>query len=371
MFLGKLWERLFWGLILLAVLGFLTVKVNGFYSKYRKNVYRTEIREVDETNRTWPAIKVCSLIVWKQLWLKTKDFCYNNHSFHTYRGKIPCNKGVNHFNIYSENSTTISEVVHDYAYPTICAFLNISEVHYDTSEGVYIIEAKMEGTPRQNSFEKKDQDHFKLFIEGDYVGKDLKFGVFEVRIQVKTIDRLQFPFRSNCTNGENDLNVFPPPYTREKCAFTHRFYEVLSRCGSVPDHWKKYVKSHHKRGWDFDGGNRTDDNVLKCIHKHYPSFEYLVDKVPTVSLKQCPLPCREIATESAGKTTYMKKSNKSTIVLKIPSIRITEVHEIATYTSDNLLTDLGSWLGLLVGMSLLSLVEIVAFIYTVVKEKWS
>ena len=59
-FLGKLWERFFWGLVLLAVLGFLAFKVHGFHSKYKRNEYRSEIREVDEINRTWPVIKVCS-----------------------------------------------------------------------------------------------------------------------------------------------------------------------------------------------------------------------------------------------------------------------------------------------------------------------
>ena len=49
--------------------------------------------------------------------------------------------------------------------------------------------------------------------------------------------------------------------------------------------------------------------------------------------------------------------------------RMTEVYEIATYTSDDLFSDIGSWLGLLVGMSLLSLVEIVAFIFTAIRER--
>ena len=79
-FLGRLWERLFWGLVLLAVLCFLGFKVNGFYSKYKRNEFRTETREVNEFNRTWPNIKVCSWTGLDELNRNgyKKDFCYKN-----------------------------------------------------------------------------------------------------------------------------------------------------------------------------------------------------------------------------------------------------------------------------------------------------
>ena len=95
--------------------------------------------------------------------------------------------------------------------------------------------------------------------------------------------------------------------------------------------------------------------------------------------RDCPLECREIITEAT--VNYRSHVEDIDLInefgafayieLDQPTDRITEVFEIPTYTSDNLLADIGSWLGLLAGMSLLSLVEIAAFICTLLKEKFS
>ena len=63
--MGKPWERVFWGIVLLAVLGFLAFKINGFYTMYRGFEHRTEIRVTDTLNLdaayvNWPEIRVFS-----------------------------------------------------------------------------------------------------------------------------------------------------------------------------------------------------------------------------------------------------------------------------------------------------------------------
>ena len=74
---------------------------------------------------------------------------------------------------------------------------------------------------------------------------------------------------------------------------------------------------------------------------------------------------RNIETERSKK--IWRKSELS-ITIKFRTDRITEVSEVPTYTSDNFFSDVGSWLGLLVGMSFLSVVEVVTFLFTAVKE---
>ena len=68
---------------------------------------------------------------------------------------------------------------------------------------------------------------------------------------------------------------------------------------------------------------------------------------------------------------YRNTPNDSALEIKFEfaTNRQTEVHEVPTYDSDRFFCDVGSWLGLLVGMSCLSLVELLAFLYTFVKEK--
>ena len=80
-FVGKLWERFYWGLILAAVIGFLSLKVHGFYQLYKGKEHRTEIRNIEVFNYTWPEIKIClrdlddSFCYKTELWtiMKKKD----------------------------------------------------------------------------------------------------------------------------------------------------------------------------------------------------------------------------------------------------------------------------------------------------------
>ena len=99
----------------------------------------------------------------------------------------------------------------------------------------------------------------------------------------------------------------------------------------------------------------------------------VIRKIP----EYCPLPCSERIVKSKVETTRLydivrvhKYGTGSSFQFKFLSKRQTEVHEVPTYTSDNFFSDVGSWLGLLVGMSCLSIVEVVAFVYSLIKEKW-
>ena len=382
-FVGKFWERLFWGLILLAVLGFLSFKVYGFYTNYAMNEYRTEIRMIDVVNRTWPGIMVCSNTVRYGLsWWKQFEFCYKNHTYlisYESEGKIPCPKPIEYLSAYGwEKGETKKRLNYtkDIISPNSCLRMNISAVHTDTSDTNINVKFVIDGVP---IFNLSSEDSLQVYVEGDPVAKYVYFGASTIRVKhVTVIHRLQSPFKSNCTNGNNNLNVFSPPYTRRKCLDTLHFYKMLLSCGDVPDHLQKYVRPHHKKGWDYNGLNRTYENILKCIRDQY--FEIHYERHDWgAHASECPLPCHEILTDSEGQQDWVdympdiKRSGeaKSIIHLVISSSRITEVHEIATYTLDNFFAEVGSWLGLLVGMSFLSLVEIVAFIYTIIQERCS
>ena len=84
-------------MVLLAVLGFLSFKVHGFYQNYLKKEHRTEIRMTDAINRTWPEVTVCSKAVKKELvpppnlFYERYEFCYKNQSYYMgQREKVPC-----------------------------------------------------------------------------------------------------------------------------------------------------------------------------------------------------------------------------------------------------------------------------------------
>ena len=372
-FVGKLWERVFWGFILIGVLGFLSFKVHGFYSEYKKNEFRTEIRMVDAVERTWPEIKVCSESV--EQWMiapQQLDFCYKNQSFDSWHGAIHCVKQMNYISMRARLGSIPYTI--DNIKPTSCVDLNVSQGIKEPSNDEFQFYLEISGLSNRAHEHAKSYNLkvFEIFVEGDPVPKTANFGDFTIFVnQVSFINRLSHPFKSNCTHGGNDLNVFSPPYTRQKCRDTILFYSMLAHCADVPNHWQKFVKPHHLKTWNYKKLNWSYENAIKCIYDEISIYHDLMQT--PLNISECPQPCREIITEAIVEVNAppIKGYTGAFVKMRIPSMRITEVHEIATYTSDNFFAEVGSWLGLLVGMSFLSLVEIATFTYTVIKEKCS
>ena len=320
---------------------------------------------IDVTNYTWPEIKICNASLVKGERLSKDDlYCYKNQTLR--KGRMqPCTTLENYDITISDGRSGKKKVnkTKDYWYPTACVRLNISEVFFDNNPNTMYIDLVAPGV-RKNEFQ--------ITVEGDHMmDYDVKYGTFEIGItETTSIIRLQAPFKSNCSNGEG-VNVFPGPYTRDKCKDTLRFLNMLSRCGDVTDHLRPYVKPYYKKGWNWIG-NRTDEkSIMNCIGSYYEEEKF---RIPTLS--ECPLSCTEMIYKSFGnqkrveEERFMKIWNKAeaSIILKHKLGRITEVEELATYELEDFFSDLGSWLGLLVGMSFLSLVEIVAFVYTVIMK---
>ena len=153
-------------------------------------------------------------------------------------------------------------------------------------------------------------------------------------------------------------------HTRETWKYTLLFQRMLQRCGNVPEHLQQYVKPHYKWGWKFRGWKRTYVNVLKCMNEYFET-EAIWDFKPT--FEQCPLSCREVFYKTEGK--QRSRNSEVKFIFTFKTDRSTDAQEVPTYTTDDFFSDIGSWLGLLVGMSFLSLIEIVTFVYTVAREQ--
>ena len=361
--MGKLWERVYWFLILLAVLGFVGFKIHGFHARYKSNEFRTEIRMVDVDRYIYPELQLCSRSL-----LKKADplYCYKNKSFW---GSQYCHQHI---------SVSGKEFTKDYSNAVACARVNSSDI-MNAKLGTGIIQVRDRGTRIQRSTKSLQDYGIRVNLVGSlHTDRPsynfLKFGEYRFQIlSVTIINRLGFPFKSNCTNGEGDINVFPEPYTRKKCIDTRMFKKFLKKCHDVPDHWKEYVRPHHEIGWDDSYGNMTNINIYRCFYKVLSSSgldRYIADH------KDCPLPCKELIFENEMETRQEYSMNdiksrgaRSSFSIRFNSKRVTEITEVAVYTLDDFFSDLGSWLGLLVGMSLLSIVELITFIFTALVEK--
>ena len=356
-FYGRLWERSYWGIVLLVVLGFLSYKIYGFHERYSKNEYRTEIRMLDVTNYSWPVIKICNTSLLKGEEASEADlYCYKNQTWREGRTR-PCTMPEDYDVTITDGRSGRKKAnkTNDYWYPTACMRLNISGTFFDDNPDKLYIGLEVGGAPRKNDFQ--------ITLEGDHIADyDVKYGSFEIGItETTSFSRLESPFKSNCSRGEG-VNVFPGPYTREKCRDTLRFYNMLLQCGDVSDHLRPYVKQHYKRGWSWIG-KRNERSIINCIGSYFKEAKF---RKPTLS--ECPLSCQEMMYKSVGYQSKVYTRAEVSIVYQHKLGHITEVEELATYELEEFFSDLGSWLGLLSGMSFLSLVEIVAFVYTVIMK---
>ena len=368
-FMGKLWEKIYWFLILIGVFGFVAFKIHGFYARYQSNDFRTEIRMVDIDIHKFPELKICI----------NRDYigpenCYKNVS----ENGLPCER--KYFEIIADIAGVFTELntTKDYLSPVSCVRYTPLEYENIGLGGLPVFASDIyEENITSTGFSMYIENGLSFGEVTSFTRKPHEFGAYRLEVMdIKNISRLHHPFQANCTNGEG-LNVFSGPYTRKKCFHTlFSFNDMLKRCGDVPDHWKQYVKPGHEKGWSTDAeerfGNRTDENIRRCISAMYPKkhSDVLID------FKTCPLPCTEVIFDSMITVVPLSDSEKSMhaeggiSVFYIDGLkRATEVTEIPDYTSDDFFSDVGSWLGLLMGMSFLSLVELVTFIATAIGER--
>ena len=119
--MGKLWEKVYWFLILIGVLGFVAFKIHGFHGQYQSYEFRTEIRMEDLDDYIYPEVKICSIDIQKK---KRSEVCHNNRSM----PHSPC--GKSYLSIRDG-----SKGIHnrkDYFKPRSCVTMNSSDlVVYD------------------------------------------------------------------------------------------------------------------------------------------------------------------------------------------------------------------------------------------------
>ena len=358
-FMGKLWEQIYWLLILMAVLGFVAFKIHGFHGKYQGNEYRTEIRMVDTEDYPELKLKICNKYLFDN-----EELCFKNKSVK----KTPCHGKNIRISTGSTPDVQIN-VTSDYYYPASCVIVNTSKMISEYNGDFKKVSVKRKVIENVSEIHK----HSGFYVHIGSSSYEVKLGLHSINIRdVKIINRLRSPFKSNCTNGAGDLNVFPGAYTIQKCIDTVMFKTILSHCGAAPDYWRKYVKPHHERGWDKRLGKQTEVEMRRCMHY----FNDLTDR-NNLYIRHCPLPCRELLIDSSIETKRLltideveKYGHSSGFAVKFQSKRVTEVTEVPVYTSDDFFSDVGSWLGLLVGMSFLSLVELFTFLVATVVERF-
>ena len=334
-FHGLLWERALWFIVLLSCLGTVLYFTHGFYVEYTNYEIRTEFRLKSLKTVTLPTITLCEnspleihALCYKDISLWEGGRCTQYNNFSDQIGPLSRSKG------FTQHMTFPQCMIFN-------KFGNLSASRFilfmGTLPDTYIF---IHNHDDVIAFRFVNDNRWILEFE-NLRGHEILFNDKQI------ISRLPEPFPSHCSSGQYDDNILPGPYTKNKCQHTCLLRLWISKCSALPNEWLRYVPNLKAL---LPAHNKSDDYVIKCLKEEYDSYHW--------GEHHCD--CRVSCKETSIKHQHIKNNPMiKNIAIKYTSNTITEITEIPAYPATKFITDIGGWVGLFSGMSLLSVIEII------------
>ena len=202
------------------------------------------------------------------------------------------------------------------------------------------------------------------------------------RIEIsKTVrTRLKGPFRSNCTDGKNKPLLFKGTYTIENCHLTCALNMAHEKCKSLDFHNNMFLPEHmRKHSTNFSETiacstsiyNYLLDTNFESCHCQLPCMETKFHK--TVSTAKWPpkndLPVyKALASEAFGLnksevTDEFIRNNFLKIDVYFGDLSYQKITEVPEFTTVKLISDIGGQMGIWVGASVFSVVELLFLLW--------
>ena len=350
---GSPFERVFWLLWVVGMMSLTAYLGTEYFTKYSDRESRIEKRFRDVKELPIPTITVCDNI-------QDRITCFNNKTLITeiqysnlfgdwYRES--CGKPIKFFidclDCYYENHPSLPW----------CVVLHLSGTKKQRIESEYIKIAAVVPTYEGQTF-------MSLFL-GD-VKNDVVFHsstppviplhipkarIIEIKKKIVT-KRLPRPFPSNCTSSSSIENFLSVNYSRESCIQSCFLKEMLENCGTVIDRWKPLITTQMKNN------AKKNINVTACL-SHY-LLQFLQYEIPEKC--DCDIACETVAFESNIITSIAySKDNATDISVHFRSMQEISEVEIPEYTFFDYLAEIGGLVGILVGLSVISILEVLVY----------
>ena len=361
-FHGKRFERIFWFFWLAGMVSFAAYLGHSYYTRYASREFRLETRQRDINEIVMPTITVCEDI-------KRRICCFNNKSLCSSKEDMdlctqPINLSVSTIKPCQAHNNYYSYRIQD------CVIINYNGSCKQRMKDEYPIALTLHTYSRDLSFFMDDQEWTKNSKDVIFHSKlpPLFDGFYSQNVRVivikeKTrITRLLKPFLSNCSVGKGIENFFSKKYSQESCMQSCSMREMFDNCGAVIDRWQPFLTKKMKRKV------QTSVNTTKCLSFYLNRF--FTHTIPKRC--NCPAACDEVEFENEYIRTDRRPSSFPTsslhareLFVRFRSIEEVASKEIATYTFLDFLAEFGGIVGILVGMSVISVLEL--FVYFVLQ----
>ena len=187
-----------------------------------------------------------------------------------------------------------------------------------------------------------------------------KPGTYTIHLEKEVFERLPHPYPSNCSiDGAGSDNLLNMRYSRRNCYESCGVSSMVNKCGAVVDAFQDYFGN----GTLMTPGNASANFTRQCL------FESLLDVIylPQIGCR-CPYPCSDTSYKHTLQKMFMHETKKWHFFLKYKQRRVTYITEKALISIAQALAYLGGIKSLLVGTSVLSIVEVIIFIGMVISS---
>ena len=344
-------EKLFWSFSLLCASCFIGYICHGNYQTYLKKDVRTETRNVAQSEITLPVFHICADFINYNL------YCHNNRSVF----KKIHNKHVECLQLYEPKPHCLQYTNNKQSVDIPCGEKRIipgcisanADGSLKTTASTYInifIESDLVSVFVDD--QKEAQSSKEVILEHS-LNLYRESGEYDIILHKRVTERRPYPYPSNCSNGDGIDNFFTKSYSMETCVQSCLLKRLFYKCGTVYDRWKQFVTSDMKVNSSLVSP-LSEEQVMSCFR----DFE-LRDKMNiTASTCRCPLACNEthISSQITHRDRYFGGYE---LFIKYYPFEVTHVKEIPEYPIEHFLADIGGLAGLVAGMSVISVLEII------------
>ena len=201
----------------------------------------------------------------------------------------------------------------------------------------------------------------------------------QIQIQKMEIERMESPYPSNCTYGKTHKLVFPGEYTATNCLESCFATKSLEICKGVefyahaylPEETKKELLKTQDGIWCLDELYRNLSNSnfnechcnLPCVETHFQKFVSYSKWPATVEL---PLYKRRFTKalnlNSSQVTDDFVRNNFMKLNIFFADMTYKVMKEEQKYTFEGLISDIGGQMGIWIGASMFSIIELIVII---------